>query len=245
LVDGKHRIAASGDGVVDRGGGSARASPPFLERGRARVTSAPSFGDAVRRHEPALEERLDPAQVILRVIGLGLQLEHGRFGGRTLLLGANLLRSRRRQGGLAATDLRPSRGDRPALRVDFLENERHVGAGTGQSRLVGPAIDREEELSRAHVLVVHDAQVHDRTADLGRDPDDVGAHGGVVGTRLHERQPIGVETAEHRDHDDQSAERAADDEAGRGGARAVVHGLRLYTGRARSPRPGVAQGSYI
>ena len=64
------------------------------------------------------------------------------------------------------------------------------------------------------MLVVHDAQIHDGTADLGRDPDDVGTHSGVVGARLHERQPIGVEAGEHSDDDDRDAERAAEDEAG-------------------------------
>jgi len=64
------------------------------------------------------------------------------------------------------------------------------------------------------MLVVHDVQIDDGPADLGRDPDDVGPHGGVVGAWLHELQPIGVEAGQHPGRDDQDAKRAADDRAG-------------------------------
>ena len=105
MVDGKRRITASGRGVLDGGRRGPRAAPRFLHRGRADITSAAGVGHAIRRHELALEERLDPAQVIVRVVSLGLQPGHGGFGGGTLLLGAGDLCGRRRQVGLAAADL--------------------------------------------------------------------------------------------------------------------------------------------
>ena len=77
--------------MLDRGRRRARAPPRFLERSRAGVTAAAGVRHAIRRHESALEERLDPAQVIVCVDSLSLQLGHGRFGRRSLLLGAREL----------------------------------------------------------------------------------------------------------------------------------------------------------
>jgi len=94
LLDSKRRIAASGHRVLDRGRRGPRAASCFLDRGRGCVAFGAGVGHVIRRHGLPFEERLDPAQIVVRVVSLGLHPGHRRFGRRSLLLGARELSGR-------------------------------------------------------------------------------------------------------------------------------------------------------
>ena len=60
------------------------------------------------------------------------------------------------------------------------------------------------------MLVVMNRQLNDRTADMRRDTDDVGAHIGVIGTRIHIVESRDEEPEENRADYDRGAEHPAD-----------------------------------
>jgi len=164
LVDGKRRIATRGHGVLDRGGRGPGASPRFLDRGRAGVTSAASVGHAIRRHELALEERLDTAQVIVRVVGLCLQSGHGRFGRRSL--------SRTRE--LRVADARPA-SRRPisdaADAIDFRCASTSLRASARSARPEPVAPHRDGSRWQRGDLLLHVLVVGDPQSTMDRSPE--------------------------------------------------------------------------
>ena len=85
-------------------------------------------------------------------------------------------------------------------------------------------VQRQQQIPLAHELVVLDRQFHNVAADLGRDPDKIRGHKGVVGVgHVIGRDPVGHECQHHDEK--QGEERFS-----------AHHGSRTIIPR-RSPRP--------
>jgi len=113
------------------------------------------------RHRADLRERLDAPRL--------------RFGEPECRLGVT-------HSGLGAHHLVGEYGD-------VLSRLVQLRASLIHRNLEGPRIDSEEQLSRAHGLIVHDRQLHDRARDLGRDADDGCVHVAVVGRGVMRPMP--------------------------------------------------------
>ena len=151
------------------------------QRRRSAALAGARLCDLVLGDEVALQERLESAQVVVGVVGLGAAL---------------------------ADDLARG-GDRVALRLDLALDLLELGLGLLQPRGVGPHVDDEQELALTHRLVVDDVELGERTGDVRRDADDVGADRGVVGERAASAEDDGAADG----HDGGDDDRDGDDPA--------------------------------
>src|SRR5262249_52739344 len=95
---------------------------------------------------------------------------------------------------------------RLSQRIHLLASEGQRRARLLEGDLVGSRIDQKEELSLLDLLVVMDRELDDVPRDFRGDPDEVGAHGGVIGLREVLPPPDGDDDGDQGTDDDERAE---------------------------------------
>ncbi len=149
----------------------------------------------------------------LGAVGLGLVeiLTGSEIGGRQLALAREVEGGAIRFGrgavdlGLGGGDARGLLGDLLAQRVDVGRSGGGRGIGGIGSGLVGRIVDAQQDVARAHHLVVGHRHRGDRAFHLGADRGDVGLDIGVVGRDqvAGQEQPSGDADHDQRHQTDQ------------------------------------------